>query len=67
MSRRERRGDWPIDLDVLDEAEARQLTHGTPEPPSRADEATLRSQEEEERKAGGHPSEKHRPDDPNLD
>lgn len=67
MSKKEKRGDWPVEVDVLDEDEAKAIKHDIPDgPPGPDHEKRYREQVAKERKEG-HPSDRHRPDDPDLD
>lgn len=44
MSKRERRGDWPIELEVLDEGQASTLTHDAIPIPTRQQEIEHKEQ-----------------------
>lgn len=57
MSRRQKLGDWPVEVEVLDEDEARRLGHDPAPPPDPADRAIHRRQVDDERRKP-HPAER---------
>lgn len=66
MSKREKHGDWLIEIDVLEEDEARRLTHDEAPILTREQEVEWRKQVASEREHG-HPAHRHRLDDSELD
>lgn len=64
--KKEKRGDWPEELDVLDDEEAARQTHDTPGEPQPEEDDVVREMEDKERREG-HPADSHNVDDPGLD